>query len=335
LADLTEEAQMRITAGIAAALVLLPAALPAAGQDAFPTRTVTIVNPNAPGGTSDILARGMMDALQRALKQNVIVINRVGAGGAVGGAFVAKAPPDGYHALLNTVTHVLIPITESVLGRPAPYSPDDFILLARIAADPLLFVVHPSLPVKSVKDLIALAKAKPGALTFSSPGLYSSGHISMAMLTRAANANLLHAPFNGAGPAMTAVLGGHVFMMHVPVGVGSPHVSAGRVRLIGQTGGARSPAFPDTPTLKEAGYDAEFILWAGYFAHAKTPPAVVKTWQSALRESAADPKFKAAMAKINVTIDYLDGDALKAWYDAELRRLESEIPAIGKLEGRT
>jgi tripartite-type tricarboxylate transporter receptor subunit TctC len=325
---------MRIAPAIAAALVLLPAAQQANAQD-FPTRTVTIVNPNAPGGTSDILARGMSESLQRSFKQNVITVNRVGAGGAVGGAFVAKAPPDGYHALLNTVTHVLIPITETVLGRPAPYSPDDFILLARITADPLLFVVHPSLPVKSVKELIALAKAKPGELTFSSPGLYSSGHISMAMLTRAANANLLHAPFNGAGPAMTAVLGGHVFMMHVPIGVGSPHVNAGRVRLIGQTGASRSSGFPDTPTLKEAGYDAEFILWAGYFAHAKTPPAVVKTWQSALRESAVNPKFKAAMAKIHVTIDYLDGDALKTWYHAELRRLESEIRSIGRLEGRT
>jgi tripartite-type tricarboxylate transporter receptor subunit TctC len=230
---------------------------------------------------------------------------------------------------------VLIPITETALGRAAPYSPDDFVLLARITADPLLFVVHPSLPARSVKEVIALAKAKPGELTFSSPGLYSSGHISMAMLTRAANAKLLHAPFNGAGPAMTAVLGGHVFMMHVPVGVGSPHVSAGRVRLIAQTGPVRNRAFANTPTLKESGYDAEFMLWAGYFAHARTPPAIIKIWQGALRESAADPKFAAAMGKINVNIDYLDGDALDAWYAGELRRLDSEIRAMGKLEPRT
>jgi tripartite-type tricarboxylate transporter receptor subunit TctC len=323
---------MRTTA---AALFALLMSLSASGQDTFPTRTVTIVNPNAPGGTSDIIARGMMESLQRALKQPVIVINRIGAGGAVGGTFVAKAAPDGYHTLLNTVTHVLIPITETALGRAAPYSPDDFVLLARITADPLLFVVHPSLPARSVKEVIALAKAKPGELTFSSPGLYSSGHISMAMLTRAANAKLLHAPFNGAGPAMTAVLGGHVFMMHVPVGVGSPHVSAGRVRLIAQTGPVRNRAFANTPTLKESGYDAEFMLWAGYFAHARTPPAIIKIWQGALRESAADPKFAAAMGKINVNIDYLDGDALDAWYAGELRRLDSEIRAMGKLEPRT
>jgi len=326
---------MRIAGWAVAASVGLSAVPPASAQEAFPTRTVTIVNPNAPGGTSDILARAMMEPLQRAFKQPVIAVNRVGAGGAVGGSFVAKAPPDGYHALLNTVTHVLIPITESAQGRPAPYSPDDFILLARITADPLLFVVHPGLPAKSVKELVALARARPGELTYSSPGLYSTGHISMALLTRAARVNLLHVPFNGAGPAMTAVLGGHVFMMHAPVGVASPHVQAGRVRLLAQTGAARSPAFPDVPTLKDAGYDAEFMLWAGYFVQARTPPAIVRTWQAALREAAADPKFKTAMANLNVTIDYLDGDALKAWYDAELRRLEREVPAIGTLEGRT
>jgi tripartite-type tricarboxylate transporter receptor subunit TctC len=277
----------------------------------------------------------MTEPLQRAFKQTVVTINRVGAGGAVGGAYVAKAPADGYTVLLNTVTHVLIPITDNALGRPASYSPDDFVLLARITADPLLLVVHPSLPVSTVKELVGLAKKKPGELTFSSTGLYGSAHITMAMLMRSANVNLLHSPYNGAGPAMTAVLGGHVYMMPAPAGVASPHVSAGRVRLIAQTGPKRGPAFPDTPTLKEAGYDAELLLWAGYFAPAKTPAAAVRAWQAALRESASDSKFRAAMAKINVTVDYLDGDALKAWYDAELKRLDHEIRAIGKIESRT
>lgn len=319
----------------AASLFLALSAFLSWGQESFPSRLVTVVNPNAPGGTSDIITRGMTEPLQRAFKQTVVTINRVGAGGAVGGAYVARAPADGYTVLLNTVTHVLIPITEQVLGRPAPYSPDDFVLLARITADPLLLVVHPSLPVRTVKELVALARNKPGELTFSSTGLYGSAHITMAMLMRSANVNLLHSPYNGAGPAMTAVLGGHVYMMPAPAGVASPHVSAGRVRLIAQTGPTRAPAFPDTPTLREAGYDAELLLWAGYFAPAKTPAAAVRAWQAALRESAADPKFKAAMAKINVTVDYLDGDALKAWYDTELKRLDREIRAIGKIESRT
>lgn len=326
---------MKSITTIAISLFLALSAARAEAQESFPSRLVTVVNPNAPGGTSDIITRGMTEALQHAFKQTVVTINRVGAGGAVGGAYVAKAPADGYTTLLNTVTHVLIPITENVLGRSAPYSPDDFILLARITADPLLFVAHPSLPAKTVKELVALARKKPGELTYSSPGLYSSGHISMAMLMRSANINLLHAPFNGAGPAMIAVLGGHVFMMQAPAGVASPHVMAGKVRLLAQSGPKRVAAFADTPTLKEAGYDAEFMLWAGYFAHAKTPAAAVRAWQAALREGAADPKFKAAMARINVTIDYLDGDALKAWYDAELKRLDGEVRAIGKIENRT
>lgn len=324
----------RIPTIIVPLLMALSASL-AGAQESFPSRLITVVNPNAPGGTSDIITRGMTDPLQRAFKQTVVTINRVGAGGAVGGAYVAKAPADGYTVLLNTVTHVMIPITENVQGRSPPYSPDDFILLARVSADPLLFVVHPSMPVKSVKELVALASKKPGDLTYSTPGLYSSGHISMAMLTGKANVSLLHAPYNGAGPAMTAVLGGHVFMMHAPVGVASPHVQAGKVRLIAQTGAARGPAFPDTPTLKEAGFDAEFVLWTGYFAPARTPPAAVKAWETALRKSADDPKFRTAMATINVTVDYLDGDALKTWYDAELKRLDREIRAIGKIERRT
>lgn len=317
-----------------AALGLLLCATTVQAQDGFPSKLVTVINPNAPGGTSDIISRGMTDSLQRSFRQTVVTLPRVGAGGAVGGQYVANAPADGYTTLLNTVTHVLIPITEAIQGRAAPYGVDDFTLLARITADPMLFVVHRSLPVSSVRELVALAKTRPGELTFSSPGIFSSGHVSMAMLMRSAKVNLLHAPYNGAGPATTAVLGGHVFMMHSPVGVASPHINSGRVRLIAQTGGKRSAGFPDTPTLKEAGYDAEFILWAGYFAHVKTPPAAVRVWQSALREAAADARFVSAMSKINVTIDYLDGDALKAWYDAELKRLDREVRAIGKIESR-
>ena len=171
---------MKTIAIATAALTFALSAPVTDAQETFPSRLITVVNPNAPGGTSDIITRGMTEPLQRAFKQTVVTVNRVGAGGAVGGLYVAKAPADGYTVLLNTVTHVLIPITEQVLGRPAPYSPDDFILLARVTADPLLFVVHPSLPVKSVKELVALAKARPGELTFSSTGLYGSGQIGRA-----------------------------------------------------------------------------------------------------------------------------------------------------------
>lgn len=328
-------AAVRVLAGaVIGAAVLAVACVEHAAAQKWPEKTVRIVTPFGPGGGTDIFARILAQRLTEVLGQQFFVDNRPGAGSTLGTEFVAKAPADGYTVLLNTVTHVLIPITETILGRSAPYSPDDFILLARVTADPLLFVVHPSLPVKTVKEFVALARAKPGELTFSSTGLYGSGHISMAMLMRAAKINLLHSPYNGAGPAVTAVLGGHVYMFHAPAGVASPHVASGRVRLIAQTGAKRVPAFPDTQTLKEAGYDAEFILWAGYFAPAKTPPAVARVWQSALRESAADPRFRSAMEKINVIVDYLDGDALKAWYESELKRLDREIRAIGKIESR-
>ena len=319
---------------IAAALLAVLPAAPTVAQETFPSRMVTIINPNAPGGTSDIIGHGMTEPLRQAFKQSVIMTSRVGAGGAVGGAFVAQAPADGYTVLLNTVTHVLIPITDNVLGRSSTYSVNDFVMPARITADPLLLVVHQSIPATAVKDFIAYAKSKPGEVIYSSTGLYGSAHIASVMLARAADVRLLHSPFNGAGPAMTAVLGNHANAFFAPAGVGSPHIQSGRVRLLAQSGPTRVPLFPDTPTLKESGYDTELMLWAGFFMPAKTSPAVVRAWQMALRESAQDLKFREAMTRINVTVDYLDGDALKAWYDNELKRLEREIRAIGKIEGR-
>jgi tripartite-type tricarboxylate transporter receptor subunit TctC len=324
---------LRIEMIAAALLAVLPAA-PAGAQETFPSRVVNIINPNAPGGTSDIIGHGMSDALRQAFKQPVVMTSRVGAGGAVGGAYVAQAPADGYTVLLNTVTHVLIPITENMFGRSAGYTVQDFVMPARITADPLLFVVHQSIPARSVSEFIAYARSKPGEVVYSSTGLYGSAHIAMAMLTRAADVKLIHSPFNGAGPAMTAVLGNHANAFFAPAGVASPHVQSGRVRLLAQSGPARVALFADTPTLKEAGYDVDLTLWAGFFLPAKTPPAVVRTWQAALRESAQDQRFRDAMTKINVTVDYLDGDALKVWYDEELKRLEREIRAIGKIETR-
>ena len=317
----------------AVAVLVLPAI--AGAQETFPSRLVTVVNPNAPGGTADIITRGMTEPLQRAFKQSVITVNRPGAGGAVGGAAVATGPADGYTVLLNTVTHVLIPITDAMFGRSSGYTPEDYVLLARITADPLLLVVHPSLPVTTVKEFVELARRKPGEIVFASTGLYGSGHLSMAMLMRAAKVNLLHSPYNGAGPAIIAVLGGHCQSFFAPSGVASPHIQSGKARLLAQSGPKRVAAFADTPTVKEAGYDAELVLWAGYFAPVRTPAAAVKAWQSALRESAADARFRSAMERINVTVDYLDGDALKAWYDTELKRLDREIRAIGKIESRT
>lgn len=319
---------------IAAALLATLSAAPAGAQEQFPARVVNIINPNAPGGTSDIIGHGMTEPLRQAFRQPVIMTSRVGAGGAVGGIYVAQAPADGYTILLNTVTHVLIPITDVALGRSSVYSVQDFIMPARITADPLLFVVHQSIPAKTVSEFIAYAKSKPGEVIFSSTGLYGSAHLTMVMLMRAADVKLIHSPFNGAGPAMTAVLGNHANAFFAPTGVASPHVQSGRVRLLAQSGPTRVPLFADTPTLKESGYDVDLILWAGFFLPAKTPPAVVRTWQAALRESAQDQKFRDAMAKINVTVDYLDGDALKVWYDEELKRLDREVRAIGKIEGR-
>jgi len=325
---------MKTSTLIAVSLLAVQAAAPAVAQEAFPSRLLTLINPNAPGGTSDIVGHAMSEPLRQAFKQPVIMTGRVGAGGAVGGLHVAQAPPDGYTILVNTVTHVLIPITDNVLGRSSSYSVGDFVMPARITADPLLLVVNQSLPATTVKEFIAYAKARPGEVIYSSTGLYGSAHIATAMFARAADLRFLHSPFNGAGPAMIAVLGNQANMFFAPAGVATPHVASGRIRVLAQSGATRVPLFPDLPTLRESGHDVDLMLWTSFFLPVKTPPAVVKAWQAALRESAQDARFREAMARINVTVDYLDGDPLRVWYDTELKRLDREVRAIGKIEAR-
>lgn len=322
---------MRLIAIAAAAAVLGLGPQGAQAQE-FPARNITVVNPNAPGGMSDIISRGMTGALQRIFKQPVITTSHTGAGGAVGAAYVAKAEPDGYTVLLNTVTFATIPLVDQMLSRPNAYKLDEFKLVARITADPLVLVVNPEGGAKTLKDFIALSKSKPGELVFSSTGIYSGPHLAMEMFNRAAGLKMRHVPANGAGPALTAVLGQHAAATMAPAGVASQHIQSGRVLLLAQTGDKRVPGF-DAPTLKEAGYNAQFVLWAGIFAPAKTPDAVIKKWQAALKEASTDAEFKDAMAKLNVTIDYQDGPALDSWYKEELARLNDAIQAIGKIEG--
>ncbi len=257
------------------ALAALAAGTSGALAADYPSKPVRLVVPFSAGGTSDLLARVVAERLGGALGQSVIVDNKPGAGGNIGSDIVAKAAPDGYTLLLGTVgTHAI----NSSLYKKMPYDASkDFAPVTLVASVPNMLVVHPSVPVKSVQELIALGKAKPGTLSFASSGNGSSIHLSGELFKSLAEVDMLHVPYRGSSPAVNDLLGGQVNMMFDNMPSSLPHVKAGKLRALAVTSATRSPAMPDLPTLAESGikgYDA--AAWFGILAPAGTPPEVVQ-----------------------------------------------------------
>jgi len=226
----------------------------AVAQEPYPTRPITLVNPFPPGGLADLTGRPLAAALERVLKQPVVVSNKAGAAGAVGMQSVAIAKPDGYTLLISVPSITLLPEVDAIFGRPPTFSRDQFAGIARLNADPVIVVVNAEAPWKNLKDLIDDAKRRPGEITFSSSGPYGASHVPTEMLLQAAGGlRMRHLPTTGGGPAMTAVLGRHVQFWCSPPAVAAPHLKSGKVRAFASTGAARHPSFPDVPTLKELG----------------------------------------------------------------------------------
>ncbi len=322
-----------LAAGLAlCALTLTPA--PAFAQDVYPSRPVTMIVPFPPGGVADITGRPTAAALEKVLKQPVVVANRPGAGGAVGNAAVANAKPDGYTILMALSSITVIPAADALFDRKPAYSLDQLMPIALISADPTVLVVHPSLPVKTLKELVALARSKPGQLSFSSSGIYGALHMPMEMFLHAAKLRMRHVPTTGGGPAITALLGGHVEMTVGGPAAISSHVKAGKLRPIVGWGGKRHEAYPDVPTFKELGYDIEYYIWAGMFAPRGTPEPVMKVLRDATRRAVDDADFKSVMAKVNSPIQYLDAPEFAKYFEADARRLAALVTVVGKVEDK-
>ena len=318
----------RILPGVLLAL----ACLPVFAQEVYPSRPITLIVPFPPGGVADITGRPTAIALEKVLKQPVVIANRPGAGGAVGNSLVANAKPDGYTLLMALSSISVIPEADKLFDRKPAYTLDQLIPLALISADPTILVVHPSLPVKTPKELIALAKAKSGQMSFSTSGIYGALHMPMEMFLHAANLKMRAVHTNGGGPAITILLGGHVEMtVGGPAAIAS-HVKAGRLRPIVGWGAKRHEAFLQVPTLKEIGYDVEYYIWAGMFAPRATPEPVVKTLRDAVRKAVDDPDFKATMAKIESPIQYLDAPDFAKYWATDARRLAEAVKAVGRVE---
>lgn len=312
----------------------LIAALTAAGaqaQDAFPSRAMTMIVPFPPGGVADITGRPTAAAMEKILRHPVTITNRPGAGGAVGNAAVANAKPDGYTMLMALSSISVIPEADKLFNRKPAYSLDQLFPVALISADPVILVVHPSLPVKTLKEVIALANKRPGELSFSSSGVYGALHMPMEMFLHAANLKMRHVPTTGGGPAITQLLGGHVTMTAGGPAAISGHVKAGKMRTIVSWGAERHPNYPDVPTFKEQGYDIVYYIWAGLFVPAATPAAVTKVLRDAVRQAVADPDFKSQMAKLNSPINYLDAPEFAKYLEADAKRLAAVVKIVGKV----
>jgi tripartite-type tricarboxylate transporter receptor subunit TctC len=281
-----------IAAGGAFALALASvlAAAPAAAQPAWPSKPIRMIVAFVPGGGTDIVARLLAPRFAEVLGQTVVIDNRGGAGGNIGTEAAARAAPDGYTLLMGNVA----PNAINVSLAPVPFDPvKDFAPISQVAITPNVLVVHPALPVKSVKDLLALARAKPGALAFPSAGNGTSSHLAGELLKNLAKIDMLHVPYKGGGAALADLLGGQVQLMFATTPAAMPQVKAGRLRAIAVTTKARSQALPDLPTMIESGVpNYEAATWYGLLAPAATPRVVIERMHAETVKILAAPDMR-------------------------------------------
>ncbi len=255
------------------AAALAAQALPASAQR-YPDHALRLVVPFPAGGPTDIVARPLAVKLGEALGQAVIVDNRGGAGGNVGAELVARASADGYTLLMGTVGTQAINVS---LYKHLPFDPArDFVAIAQVASAPVLLVANPKLPANSVKELIALARKKPGALNYGSAGSGSPGHLSGELFKSMTKVDITHIPYKGSAPAVSDLISGQIQLMFDPIQSPLPHVRSGALKALGVSSASRSPLLPDVPTIAEAGVPGyETTAWWGIFAPAQLPPAIV------------------------------------------------------------
>lgn len=307
---------------------------PAAAQETYPSRAITIINPFPPGGAADVVMRPLVAMLEPQLKHPVVIDTKPGAAGALGAQVGAAAKPDGYTLLAHITSISGFSEVDKLFGRTPKFTRADFIPIARFVADPCVLIVNDQQPYKTLKEFTDDAKKRPDEILFSSSGLYSALHIPMALYQRAAgDLKMRHLPTNGGGPALTALLGNNAQALASSVSACLSQIKAGKVRPLALFGAQRSKALPDVPTMKELGYDIEYYLWVGMFAPKGTPDAIITTLRGALEKAAHTPEFKTAMTNLGQDLDYMDQPAFQKFWDADAKRIEEAVNQIGKVQG--
>ena len=285
--------------GLALCAGLLSAATTTRAQP-YPVKPIRMIAPSGAGGPVDITCRAVSQALSEVLGQQIVVENRVGAAGLIGTEHVAKAPPDGYTLLCGFSGPLAIVPN---LNPNTPYDVlRDLVPISQVAAQSYVLLVHPSVPAKSVKELVALAKSRPGKMNFSSGGTGVGIHMAGELFNVAAGVKIVHVPYKGAAPAMTALMAGEVDMMFNTIAPALPHIRSGKLRALAVGGDKRVALFPDLPTFKESGYDFKTGGWYGVLAPKGVPQPVVTTLQNGLVKALASPEIKTLFEKLAIDI---------------------------------
>jgi tripartite-type tricarboxylate transporter receptor subunit TctC len=289
-------------------LALTPFAVRA---QAWPARSIKIINPFPPGSPVDVVSRSVAQSLEAGLKQNVIVDYKAGAGGTIGAAEVARAPADGYTLLVtSSSTHVIAP----ALRKQMPYdATKDFVPVAMIAYGPTVVVVHPSLPVNTLAEFVQYAKENPGKVSYASSGPGTILHLSGELFAHKTGTQLLHVPYKGAVPASTDLLGGQVQAMFDSISNASPQVRAGKLKALAVLTPTRTPLLPGVPTAVEAGFPGlDFPAWLGVFAPAATPKPVVEQISKTLQSAMAQQEVREKLMQSGLTPAFIAGDDFAA-----------------------
>jgi tripartite-type tricarboxylate transporter receptor subunit TctC len=311
-----------VNSGVGVVLIAALMSFSALAQT-YPTKPVRLVVPFPPGGAPDLVARSLAPKLSEELGQPVIVDNRAGAAGIIGMEIVAKSPPDGHVLVMGSAGPVAI---NPALHKKLSYDvARDFAPISRVTALPFLLVVHPSLPVKSVRDLLALAKAKPGQLNYGSPGNGSTTHLATELLKATTGVKITHVPYKGVAAAATDLMAGQVQILSGDLNTMLPHVNSGRMRGIAVTSERRSPLLADMPTIAESGVPGfEATGWTGLLAPAATPPAVVQRLSETVAKALATPETRSRVGA-------LGGDVASSTPEQFAVYIRSEIAKWGKL----
>ena len=307
-------------------------ALSAAAQSAWPARPITMIVPFPPGGLADLVARPVAEAMSRDLGQPVVIENRAGAGGGIGMGVAAKAKPDGYTVLLALSSLTVIPEADIVLGRQAMFALQDLRPIARFTADPTVLAVRADAPWKTVQQFVDDAKKRPGAINYGSSGSYGTMHVPMEILSQNAGIKMTHVPFTGAGPAVVALLGGQIDAVSSGPATVLQQVRAGKLRVLAHWGSAPLGALPEAPSLKDAGYNAEYAQWSGLFIPKDTPEPIAQRLRASARAAAQDGKVKDVILNAGSPVLYQDSADFEKYVQTDATRMSAVVKRIGKVE---
>jgi len=310
-----------------ASLLCAPFVSAQSTAQAFPNKPIRFVVPFPPGGGNDILARALAPKMSEILGQQVVIDNRAGAGGNIGADFVAKSAPDGYTIVIASNQVTMNPWIYSKL----PFDiAKDFSPIAQIASVPMLLAIHPDVPAKNIQEFIALAKTKPGALNYSTPGLGTPQHIAFEVLNFDAGIKVTHVPYKGTSPSIVDLIGGQVQATIGTMASLEQHVKSGKVRPIAVSTPKRSSAMPDIPTIEEGGLTGYNVpLWYSILAPANTPKDIIAKLSAAIRDALKDPQTKAQLERQGFVESYLDPEQMSALIKQDLNYWQKAIKNIG------